>query len=46
MPEQRLLISWRGHSYAFHWHLANRGIRHICIKPATSRLNGKVERSP
>jgi transposase InsO family protein len=30
---------------AFHWHLLDRGIRHICIKPATPRLNGKVERS-
>jgi transposase InsO family protein len=30
---------------SFHWHLADRGIRHIYIKPATPRLNGKVERS-
>jgi transposase InsO family protein len=30
---------------AFHWHLPGRGIRHACIKPATPRLNGKVERS-
>ena len=30
---------------AFHWHLADRGIRHLYIKPATPRLNGKVERS-
>ena len=30
---------------AFHWHLADRGIRRIYIKPATPRLNGKVERS-
>ena len=30
---------------AFHWRLADRGIRHIYIKPATPRLNGKVERS-
>ena len=30
---------------AFHWHLADRGIRHIYIKPATPRLNSKVERS-
>ena len=30
---------------AFHWHLMDRGIRHIYIKPATPRLNGKVERS-
>jgi transposase InsO family protein len=30
---------------SFHWHLADRGIRHVYIKPATPRLNGKVERS-
>jgi transposase InsO family protein len=30
---------------AFHWHVLDRGIRHVYIKPATSRLNGKVERS-
>ena len=30
---------------AFHWHLLDRGIRHRYIKPATLRLNGKVERS-
>jgi transposase InsO family protein len=30
---------------AFHWHLPGRGIRHSYIKPATPRLNGKVERS-
>jgi transposase InsO family protein len=29
----------------FHWHLLDRGIRHVYIKPATPRLNGKVERS-
>ena len=29
----------------FHWHVLDRGIRHIYIKPATPRLNGKVERS-
>ena len=28
-----------------HWHILDRGIRHIYINPATSRLNGKVERS-
>ena len=28
-----------------HWHLLDRGIRHAYIKPATPRLNGKVERS-
>ena len=30
---------------AFHWHIQDRGIRHRYIKPATPRLNGKVERS-
>ena len=30
---------------AFHWHLMDSGIRHIYIKPATPRLNDKVEHS-
>lgn len=30
---------------AFHWHLLDKGIRHRYIKPATPRLNWKVERS-
>jgi len=29
----------------FHWHVADRGIEHVYIKPKTPRLNGKVERS-
>lgn len=29
----------------FHWHVQDHGIRHVYIKPATPRLNGKVERS-
>jgi len=29
----------------FHWHVLDRGISHAYIKPATPRLNGKVERS-
>jgi transposase InsO family protein len=29
----------------FHDHVLDRGIRHVYIKPATPRLNGKVERS-
>ena len=35
----------RGHALQaqFHWHLADRGIRHVYIKPRTPRLNGKVE---
>ena len=27
------------------WHVLDRGIRHTYIKPATPRLNGKIERS-
>ena len=30
---------------SFHWHVLDRGIGHVFIKPATPRLNGKVERS-
>ena len=30
---------------AFHWHVLDRGVQHVYIKPATPRLNGKVERS-
>ena len=30
---------------SFHWHVLDRGIEHVYIKPATPRLNGKVERS-
>lgn len=30
---------------AFHWHLIDQGINHVYIRPATPRLNGKVERS-
>ena len=30
---------------AFHWHLLDRGIGHVYIKPRTPRLNGKVGRS-
>jgi transposase InsO family protein len=32
-------------STQFHWHVLDRGIGHVYIKPATPRLNGKVERS-
>jgi transposase InsO family protein len=37
----------RGHEFQalFHWHLADRDIRHVYIKPRTPQLNGKVERS-
>ena len=27
---------------SFHWHLLDRGIDHVRIKPRTPRLNGKV----
>ncbi|WP_202968370.1 integrase core domain-containing protein [Rhodococcus pyridinivorans] len=30
---------------AFHWHLLDKGIGHVKIRPRTPRLNGKVERS-
>jgi transposase InsO family protein len=30
---------------AFHWHVLDKGFGHTYIKPATPRLNGKVERS-
>jgi transposase InsO family protein len=29
----------------FHWHLEERDIQHVYIRPRTPRLNGKVERS-
>jgi transposase InsO family protein len=29
----------------FHWHLLDKGIQHVYIRPSTPRLNGKVERS-
>ena len=29
----------------FHWHVLDKGIGHVYIKPNTPRLNGKVERS-
>jgi hypothetical protein len=31
---------------SYHWHVLDRGIRHVYIKPATPRLNGKVETGP
>ena len=30
---------------SFHWHVVDQGIGHTYIRPATPRLNGKVERS-
>ena len=37
----------RGHEFQaqFHWHVEDKGMRHIYIKPRTPQLNGKVERS-
>ena len=37
----------RGHEFQarFHWHVEDKGIRHIYIKPRSPQLNGKVERS-
>ena len=29
----------------FHWHVEDRGIRHIYIKPRSPQLNGEVELS-
>jgi len=29
----------------FHWHLLDKGLQHVYIRPSTPRLNGKVERS-
>jgi transposase InsO family protein len=30
---------------SFHWHVLDKGVGHVYIKPRTPRLNGKVERS-
>lgn len=37
----------RGHEFQaqFHWHVEDKGIRHVYIKPRTPHLNGKVERA-
>jgi transposase InsO family protein len=37
----------RGHEWQaqFHWHVEDKGIRHVYIKPRSPHLNGKVERS-
>ena len=37
----------RGHEFQaqFHWHVEDRGNRHVYIKPRSAQLNGKVERS-
>lgn len=37
----------RGHEFQaqFHWHVEDKRIRHVYIKPRSPQLNGKVERS-
>jgi len=37
----------RGHEWQalFHWHVEDKGIRHVYIKPRSPQPNGKVERS-
>ena len=37
----------RGHEFQarFHWHVEDKGFRHVYIKPRSPQLNGKVERS-
>jgi transposase InsO family protein len=37
----------RGHEWQarLHWHVEDKGIRHVYIKPRSPQLNGKVERS-
>jgi hypothetical protein len=36
---------WRRVPVKLHWHLEERDIRHVYIRPRTPSLNGKVERS-
>ena len=47
MTPFRSVPIYLGHEFQakFHWHVADLGITHVYIKPATPRLNGKVERS-
>lgn len=37
----------RGHEFQaqFHWHVEDKGIRHVYIRPRSPELNGKVQRS-
>jgi len=37
----------RGYEFQaqFHWHVEDKGMRHVYIKPRSPQLNGKVERS-
>lgn len=42
-----LFVTYDGHEFQakFHWHVQDLGMEHVYIKPASPRLNGKVERS-
>jgi transposase InsO family protein len=43
----REIRTGNGHEFQvkFHWHVEDKGIRHVYIKRGTPQLNGKVERS-
>ena len=43
----KIIRTDNGHEFQtkFHWHVADLGMQHVYIKPATPRLNGKGERS-
>jgi transposase InsO family protein len=42
-----MIRTYRGHEFQtkFHWHVEDKGIRHVYIRPRSPQLNGKVERS-
>lgn len=42
---RRLSVNGSEFQGSFHYHVLDKGIGHVYIKPATPRLNGKVERS-
>ncbi len=46
-PIEAPLRTDRGHEFQalFHWHVADKGMEHVYIKPRTPQLMGKVERS-
>jgi len=43
----KMIRTDNGHEFQtkFHWHVTDLGMQHVYIKPASPRLNGKVERS-
>lgn len=43
----RTIRTDRGHEFKaqFHWHVEDKGIRHVYIKPRSPQFNGKAERS-